>query len=128
MWHSSVAMGRGLDAWAKKPEKSQEALALEVDREPFTAFLPVGGRLLASALYYGPARAYCGPSPAWEFLEDPFPRLVLFLICPQALLVYRFPWNIHSCAEILLCFTRTRVIVAAEIRIAVAQTTIVIVA
>ena len=65
-------------------------------------------------------------SPAWEFLEDPFPRLVLFLVCQQALLVYRFPWDIHPCAGTLLFVTRTCVIVAAEIRIAVAQTTLVI--
>jgi hypothetical protein len=77
-------------------------------------------------LYHGPACAYCGWSPAWELLEDPVPRLVLFLVCQQALLVYSFPWDIHPRARALLFFTRTPVIAAAEIRIAVAQSIIVI--
>jgi hypothetical protein len=78
----------------------------------------VRGSLLDSALYHGPARAYCVRSPAWELAEDSVPRLVLFLVCQQALLVYRFPSDIYSCAGTLLFFTRIRVIIAAEIRIA----------
>jgi hypothetical protein len=68
-------------------------------------------------------------SPAWKLFEDPIPRLALLLPCHQALLVYRVPWDIHPHAQtaLLLGLARTPVI-AADIRIAVAQTTIVIAA
>jgi hypothetical protein len=32
-------------------------------------------------------RVYCGPSPTWKLAEDPLPRLALFLVRQQALLV-----------------------------------------
>jgi hypothetical protein len=32
------------------------------------------GCLSDAALSHSPAREYCAPSPAWEILEDPFPR------------------------------------------------------
>ena len=87
---------------------------------------PARRSLLASGLYDVQTCAYCRLSPTWELAEDPLPRLALLLVCQQALLVYRIPWDIHPYAGTLLFFTRTRVIVAAEIRIAVAQTTLVI--
>lgn len=58
-----------------------------------TIFQMQGGITLArgilsdAALSHSPAREYCAPSPAWEILEDPFLRPVLFLACQQALLV-----------------------------------------
>jgi hypothetical protein len=38
------------------------------------------GKPTASGTDHVPARAYCGPSPAWEFVEDLAPRLALFLV------------------------------------------------
>ena len=60
-------------------------------------------------------------SPALELFEDPVPRLARLLPCHQALLVYRVSWDVYPLA-------RTPVHVAADIRIAVAQTTIIIAA
>jgi hypothetical protein len=79
-------------------------------------------------LYHAQARAHCVLSPAWELAEDPVPRLALFLPCQQVLLVYRIPWDIHPCTQtaLLLGLARTPVIVTTEIRIAIAQTTVVI--
>ena len=90
----------------------------------------MGGSLLASGTDHALARAYCGMSPAWKLFEDPVPRLALLLPYHQALLVYRVPWDIHPHAQtaLLLGLAQTPVIVAADIRIAVAQTTIVIAA
>jgi hypothetical protein len=67
-------------------------------------------------------------SPAWKLFEDLVPRLALLLLCHQALLVYRVLWDIHPRAQtaLLLGLTRTPVIVVTNIRIAIAQTTIVI--
>ena len=70
-----------------------------------------------------PARAYCGMSPpVFELFEDPALRLALLLLCHQALLVYKVPWDIHPHAQtvLLLGLARTPVIVAANIRIAIA--------
>jgi hypothetical protein len=66
--------------------------------------------------------------PAFELFEDPAPRLALLLLCYQALLVYRIPWDIHPRAQILVILARATIIVAANIRIAVAQITTVIAA
>ena len=38
-------------------------------------------KLIDSALYHGPARAYSGQSPVWELAEDLVPKLALFFIC-----------------------------------------------
>ena len=67
-------------------------------------------------------------SPAWNFLKIQLPRLALLLPCHQALLVYRVPWDIHPHAQtaLLLGLARITVIVATNIRITIAQITIVI--
>jgi hypothetical protein len=91
---------------------------------PRAACPPARGSLLASGLYDFQTCAYCRLSPAWKLAEDPLPRLALLLVRQQALLVYRVPWDIHPHAQtaLLLGLARTPVIVAADIRIAVAQT------
>jgi hypothetical protein len=88
----------------------------------------VGGSLLASGTDHAPAHTYYGISPAWKLFEDPVPRLALLLPYHQALLVYRVPWDIHPYAQtaLLLGLTRTPVIIATNIRIAIAQITIII--
>jgi hypothetical protein len=88
----------------------------------------MGGSLLASGTDHALAHAYCGISPAWKLFEDPVPRLALLLLCHQALLVYRVPWNIHPYAQtaLLLGLARIPVIVATNIRITVAQITVII--
>jgi hypothetical protein len=40
-----------------------------------------------SRLYYVAAGAYCSWGCAWELAEDPIPRLALFLVYQQTLLV-----------------------------------------
>jgi hypothetical protein len=89
---------------------------------------PVRGSLLASGTDHAPAHAYCRMSPVWKLFEDPVPRLTLLLPCDQALLVYRVPWDIHPYAQtaLLLGLTRTPVIIATNIRIAIAQITVII--
>jgi hypothetical protein len=48
---------------------------------PFKCLSPgsMGGSLLDSAQYHGPARVYCGRSPARELAEDPAPKT-----CPRS--------------------------------------------
>jgi hypothetical protein len=83
---------------------------------------PARGSLLASALHYGQARAYCRLSSAWELAEDPLPRLALLLVRQQALLVYRILWDIHPRARTAqIVLARAPVIVTAEVGIAVAS-------
>jgi hypothetical protein len=88
-------------------------------------FPPVRWRSFDSALYHGPARAYCSRSPAWELVEDPVPRLVFFLVCQQALLVQVWPLAVLARARTAL-LALTRISVVARLGITVAQTTIVI--
>jgi hypothetical protein len=82
--------------------------------------------LFHSVLDHGPARADSGFSSGWELLENPLPSLPLFLVYPQALLLNLIPWDILPRAwTMLLALTATSAIVAAGIRIAVAQTFII---
>jgi hypothetical protein len=70
-------------------------------------------------LKWGPARSYYGRSLTWEFLEDPVPRLVLFLVCQQALLSYNIlPAMLARARMALLVPARTSVIAAAGLGIA----------
>jgi hypothetical protein len=48
---------------------------------------PCEGSLFGSPLYHVPARVYCRRSSVSELAEDPTPRLVLFLVYKQMLLV-----------------------------------------
>jgi hypothetical protein len=82
--------------------------------------------LFSSLLDYSPARTYCRFSSPRELFEDPLPSLSLFLVYPQALLVYLAPRDIlpRACT-VLLILTATSIIITAGIRIAIAQTDIV---
>ncbi|KAH8587964.1 hypothetical protein B0O99DRAFT_379002 [Bisporella sp. PMI_857] len=88
---------------------------------------PVGGSSFDSTLYHGPARAYCGRSRAWEPFEDPVPRLVLFIVCQQALLLCVVLSAMLARAQTaLLVPARTLIVVIIRIKIAVAQFTVVV--
>ena len=52
---------------------------------PSTLVIPLTAR--ASESEHVPARTYRALSPAWELAKDPAPRLGLFLVGQQALLV-----------------------------------------
>lgn len=87
--------------------------------------IPVYGRFSD----YVQTCAYCSPSSAWELAEDPLPRLALLLVCQQALLVYRIPWDIHPharTAQLVLARTSVTLTVDAEFWIAVVQSTLVV--
>jgi len=72
------------------------------DAKRATAYLSAGGSLFASKSDYVPTCAYCGPSPAWELAEDPVPRLALFLVYQQALLVQVWPSALLARARMAL--------------------------
>jgi hypothetical protein len=90
-------------------------------------FCPLWRPATAKGLTTETAAILMGYNDVWKLFEDLVLRLAL-LPCHQALLVYRVPWDIHPHAQtpLLLGLARTPVIVAANIRIAIAQTTIVI--
>jgi hypothetical protein len=59
----------------------------------------MGGSSSVLTLCCGPAGAYYVLSPLRELLEDLILRLVFFLVCKQAQLVYVFPLSILACVR-----------------------------